>query len=122
MDSFSTAPQANDLVLRHVVMSEFYDTLECSAALEVWYNSPATARRGNITRKQKDFRVSFLKLVSLTRHISHMAGMSDTANLIDKWAVKYSPNVAEKEYYLEGVRLFKAWYKALYEQKIVEFR
>lgn len=122
MDAFSTTPQANDLMLRHVIMSEYYDTLECSAALEIWYNSPQAARRGNITRKQKEFRTSFLKLVGLTRHISQMAGMEETAKTIDKWYVGFSEDIDEKKYFLSGVKLFKAWYKALFEQKIVEYR
>lgn len=119
MESYSTAPQANDMALRHVVMYEYYDTLNSSSALEMWYLNPAS-RRGNITRKQREFQTSFVKLLSLTRHISQMAGMEEKATEIDKWYAK--PANPEKEHYLEGISLFKEWAKALFEQKIVEFR
>lgn len=121
-DAFSTTPQSNDLLLRHVVLNEYYDTLESSSTIEIWYNSPNTARRGNITRAQKDFRTSFVKLVSLTRYISQMSGMKKTAEQIDKWVVSYHPGIAEAEYYNTGIGLFKTWQKSLFEQKIVEFR
>lgn len=122
MDSFTNTPQANDLVLRHVVMTEYYDALDSGSALETWYKSPKHTRRGNISRRQKEFRMAFLKLVSLTRYISQMSGMESKAEEIDRWANTYTAETAEKEYYLQGVRLFKEWAKALFEQKIVEFR
>lgn len=122
MDSFTTTPQANDLVLRHVVMTEYYEALSASSALEIWYRSPSYSRRGNITRSQREFRLAFLKLISLTRYISQMSGMEEKAEEIDAWANKYGRDTPDADYYLTGVKHFKDWAKALFEQKIVEFR
>jgi len=117
-------PQTNDVLLRHLIMQYYTDTVEHGSNLKMWMNSPKTTRHGIIDRKGIPYRISFMRLYSMTKYIR---GVNDKelVDRINAWMEReFNEKMNEKQkedYFKQGLRLSDAWSKVLFEQSIINF-
>lgn len=117
-------PTTNDVLLRHLIMQYYTDTIEYGVTLRVWMNSSKATRHGIIDRKGIPYRIGFLRLFSMTRYIKSVSD-APIAKEIEGWMnmeYKADWNEKQKEHYFKiGLRLSDRWTKLLIEQSIINF-
>lgn len=117
-------PTTNDVLLRHLIMQYYTDTIEYGVTLRVWMNSPKVTRHGIIDRKGVPYRIGFLRLFSMTRYIKSVS-KAKLADEIEKWMnTEYSSSMTEEQkirYFKWGLQLSDRWTKLLIEQSIINF-
>lgn len=117
-------PQTNDVLLRHLIMQYYTDTVETGSNLKMWINSPKVTRHGIIDRKGIPYRVAFMRLFSMTKYIR---GVTDSPMVqeIEQWINRqYDDRMNEEQkvaYFTKGLNLSDQWAKVLFEQSIINF-
>lgn len=117
-------PPNNDILMRHLIMQYYTDTVEFGGTLRIWMNSPKRTKHGNFDTKAQPYRVGFLRLFSMTKYIRSVAEAKLVTEIENWFNSPYNDTMNERQkelYFLKGLSLSDRWIKLLIQQNIIAF-